>query len=96
MVKSKNLLLSLLLLAGCQTIPESTVFDTTSTTAKKEIVIDQEAMKDCENLTYFSYPSTFEQFMVIYSINTQKYADCKNQNAAKKKILQDLTKKSKQ
>lgn len=90
-----NIIILLLLLSGCQTIPESSILDTTSTTTKKEIVIDREAMKDCEDLKYLPYPLTFDEFMVVYSMNVQTYVDCKKQNEAKKRILQDFVLKGK-
>lgn len=86
-MKNNIILLLLPIIFGCSTLPPSSILDTTTTTNKKEIVIDQEAMKDCNDLKYLPYPTSFDEFMVIYSYNVQTYVDCKKQNQAKKKIL---------
>jgi len=51
----RNSLIILLLLAGCQTIPTPSILETTT---KKQIVVDQELMKDCANLISIPYPKT--------------------------------------
>jgi len=93
MRRSKVLLLALLL-AGCQTF-DTTLLDSTVTTGKKEIVVDTEVMKDCGLLKDLIYPAQFEDLLIVYSENVKIFVECKKQNEAKKKILQEyvITKK---
>ncbi len=88
-MKKIKVVLLCLFLYGCQTVPNTSILDTTSTVTKKEIVVDQEAMKDCEPLKDLPFPATFETVLDIYGQNVQIYVNCKKQNDAKKKILQE-------
>ncbi len=86
---NKLYILLLSLLCSCASMQTPSVLDSTVTTGKKDVVVDQELMKDCGKLSVLSFPTTFENVLLVTSQNTEVFVECKKLNAAKKKILQD-------
>lgn len=80
----------LIFIAGCATTPTDPIIAPTTVTEKKQIVVDQEAMKDCEDLKLFTYPINFEDIVVVHAHNTQIYVRCKSYNNNKKEIINKL------
>lgn len=87
----RSSLISLLFfISACATISTDPIIAPTTTIQKKQIVVDPEAMKDCEDLKTLTYPSSFEDIVIMYANNLQIYVRCKSQNNSKKEVINKL------